>query len=54
LSRRIFDHRTNSSAVMPALVAGIHVFVRRMKDVDGLHYAGHDGPGARQFARGKE
>jgi len=29
--------------VMPALVAGIHVFVRRgIKDVDGRNKSGHD------------
>jgi hypothetical protein len=30
------------SAVMPALVAGIHVFSVAMKDVDGRDKPGHD------------
>jgi hypothetical protein len=28
---------------MPALVAGIHVFFERQKDVDGRDKPGHDG-----------
>jgi hypothetical protein len=31
-----------SCSVMPALVAGIHVFLCRRKDVDGRDKPGHD------------
>jgi hypothetical protein len=35
--------RRNLSFVMPALVAGIHVFAKRDKqDVDGRNKSGHD------------
>ncbi len=36
---------------MPALVAGIHVLLRRSKDVDGRDKPGHDGGGLSQRVR---
>jgi hypothetical protein len=35
--------RSVLSFVMPALVAGVHVFLAEEKDVDGRNKSGHDG-----------
>ena len=37
-----FISLNHSTAVMPALVAGIHVFFLQEEDVDGRNKSGHD------------
>jgi hypothetical protein len=43
LPMRFHTKLRNLSLVMPALVAGIHVFCATIKDVDGRDKPGHDG-----------
>jgi hypothetical protein len=39
----VVQAKATPSFVMPALVAGIHDFLDRAKDVDGRDKPGHDG-----------